>query len=87
MSANAAVRYRFVAKKIGDGRGAVWRVYDLRNGSYPYRTPELGEVLQDQSEALIRAEVERLHEVHGGLDLKTRRSPAAVTATVEPDDS
>lgn len=71
-----SARLRFLPKKMGEGRGATWRVYDLQNGSYPYQTPELGKVLQDTTEPEIRAECERLTAKHGYLNAAKKAAAA-----------
>lgn len=71
------MRIRFIAKELpllGGGRGKVWRVYDIQNGSFPYRTAELGQVAQDHvgadAEKACQAECDRLTAEHGGVDEK-----------------
>lgn len=68
-------RLRFVVKKLSNldgGRGSTLCVYDLQNGSFPYRNGELGEVTQDHPDtkegaAAAQAEADRLSAAHGGL--------------------
>lgn len=50
---------RFVVKKVDKK----FRVYDKAHGSFPYHTPELGEVLQDVSEEEAEAECVRLNSL------------------------
>lgn len=54
----AAGQARFVVKKID----SAWRVYDYAAGSFPYRTQELGVVVQDVSEKEAQDECDRLND-------------------------
>lgn len=73
-------RTRFLAKKVGEGRAAIWGVYDIARGSYPYQTAELGLVAQDHAkEADAQVEAERLNTTHGGIDeVKVRQARKAM---------
>ena len=54
---------RFIVKKNDKS----YRVYDRLGGSYPYRTIELGTVLQDVPELEAQAEADRLNEKFVGV--------------------
>jgi hypothetical protein len=56
----------------------LWRVYDRGNASYPYRTPELGEVVQDvEKEAEAQAEADRLEALVKPKEADKKQKPAA----------
>lgn len=82
---------RFIPKKVD----RLFRVYDRANGSFPYRTPELGQVTQDVTEAEAQAEADRLNEEHVGkiierktapVSKKQKELPAAPSKTIELGD-
>jgi hypothetical protein len=55
------VKRRFIVKSRKTGRNTVWQVYDLRRGSLPAITAELGVVRQDHpNEEEAQAECDRL---------------------------
>lgn len=68
---------RFVVKK----NDTSYRVYDREGGSFPYRTVELGTVLQDVTELEAQAEADRLNELFVGA------APAPRKRTIQPDTS
>lgn len=68
---------RFVVKKIDKA----YRVYDKHGGSFPYRTHELGRVVQDVPEDQAQAEADRLNEQFVGA------APAPRRKTIQPDHS
>lgn len=67
---------RFIPKKID----SAWRVYDRQNGSFPYQTPELGEVLQDLPEVNIQHECDRLNTLVLGITVESLPEVKSVKA-------
>jgi hypothetical protein len=78
------LEFRFIPKRLGEGRDITWRVYDLQRGCFPFQTPELGKVSQDfpgrPGEALAQAECDRLTAKVGGLDQTAKRRAASKTS-------
>lgn len=88
MTAQASTRIRFVPKKVGEGKSALWRVYDHQRGSFPYQIPELGVVAQDHAkEPDAQSECDRLSAQFGGVDEKKKNaSPSKAPAPDDDDD-
>lgn len=72
---------RFIAK-LFDAKKKIWGIYDKARGSWPVRSPELGEVKQDLKLELEAAEeAERLnaeHSVGGATAVAVQAVQAAV---------
>lgn len=82
---------RFVAKKIGEGRTAHWRVYDRLRGGFPIRRPEFPglELTQRYTEKEAAQLAQRLTDIAGYMPVGGR--PRTLTRTSassppEPDD-
>lgn len=90
--APTSARLRFVVKKVaivGTKNKFEYRVYDQQRGSFPYRTPELGEVAQDHgTEKDAQTEADRLTETFGYVNEKAMsgRSAKRAAAAADNDD-
>ena len=59
-----------------------WRVYDRANGSFPFRTKELGEVAQEhETQALAESEANRLNDKFPVTTAAPKKKATPVTAS------
>lgn len=71
---------RFIPRMIGK----LFRVYDVGNASFPYRTDELGVVVQDVSEDEAQLEADRLNKKIAPV--KKQAAATGKTKTVQLED-